>query len=330
MEGDSISVRPLLAGVMALLLAFTQSRVSLAPDRTAMLLTPGGWTGGPTLIHERAEIAAAELDGRLYVGGGFDPSGTDLASFEVFDPAVGVWVETAPMPRALNHLGIAAVGGLVYVAGGSAGSTPTSGLFAYDPAADAWTARADLPVRRSAHALVAAQGRLVVVGGVGDRPGLTLVYDPATDTWEERTTIPTLREHLSATAWDGLVYVMGGRWGAQGNLSTAEAYDVATDTWTTLTSMPTERGGLTAAAVDGRIHVLGGEAFNPNLTFPEHDVYDTRSGAWLSGAPLPTPRHGLGAAALGGQLFVIGGGRQAGLSASRVVEVFAPEIVATE
>jgi N-acetylneuraminic acid mutarotase len=286
----------------------------------AALLAFGSWSAGPGLLNTRAEIAAATLDGRIYVAGGFGPGGTDLRSLEVFDS--GLWQERAPLPRGLNHLGMAALDGLVYVAGGNVGGTPTNGLFAYDPALDTWTAKADLPLRRAAHVLVATSGRLFVVGGVGDEPGVTLAYDPLTDTWERRAPMPTLREHLSAAVVDERIYVIGGRWADRGNLASNEVYDPASDQWHALSPMPTRRGGLTAANLNGQIHVLGGEAFDPNRTFPEHEVYDPTVDSWTTAEPLPTPRHGLGSAVLDGALYIIGGGTSAGLSTSTAVELF--------
>ncbi|HEY3057402.1 MAG TPA: kelch repeat-containing protein [Chloroflexota bacterium] len=288
-------------------------------------LALGSWTTAPSLNEARAEIAATTLDGRIYVAGGFDRNGTDLTSVEMFDPVARVWQLRAPLPQGLNHLGVAPLNGEVYVAGGSVGGTPTSGLFAYEPNLDAWTRKADLPLRRSAHVLVAVGGRLIVVGGVGDEAGVTLAYDPLTDTWERRAPMPTVREHLSAAVVDERVYVIGGRWADQGNLATVEVYDPASDQWQSLAPMPTPRGGLTAAAMNGRIHVFGGEAFDPNRTFPQHEVYDPVLDAWTSAENLPTSRHGLGSAVLDATLYVIGGGTSAGLSTSTTVEAFRDE-----
>src|SRR4051794_32409340 len=93
----------------------------------------GSWTAAPSLGQPRAEVAATALEGRVYVAGGFEPNGGDLASVEVLDPGIGDWQARAPLPQGLNHLGMAALDGVVYVAGGNVGGTPTNGLFAYDP-----------------------------------------------------------------------------------------------------------------------------------------------------------------------------------------------------
>ena len=293
---------------------------------TRSAVAVGRWSKAPPLSEPRAEVSATALDGRIYVAGGFTASGADLASMEVLDRQVDGWQPRAPLPRGLNHLSIATSGGLVYASGGSAGSTPTTGLFAYDPSTNTWTEKADLPLRRSAHVLVAAANQLFVVGGVGDRPGVTLAYDPSTDRWTERAAIPTLREHLSAAALDDRIYVAGGRWGSAGNLGAFEVYDPAGDTWQTLPPLPSRRGGLTASFLDGKLHVLGGEALDSGATFPQHEVYDPVTGAWSAEADMPTPRHGLGSAVLDHTLYTIAGGRTAGLSASTLVEAFSTTV----
>lgn len=324
-QGLHCAMGPLGKRVLVMVFALMAACAPSASGQGSEEPAPGvfeasSWTTVGSLNHARAEIAAAELGGLLYVAGGFDPTGANLSSLEIYDPGIDQWTLGPSMPIGLNHLGVAAHSGLLYVAGGSGSAGPTTTFLVYNPADGAWSELAPMPLRRSAHVLVSAGERLVVVGGVGDEAGVTLIYDPASGTWTRGTPIPTLREHLSAAAVGDDVYVLGGRWSGVGNVATAEAYHVPSDTWSPLTSMPTPRGGLTAAAVEGRIHVVGGEAFGPDRTFPEHEVYDIATDSWSVAPSLPTPRHGLGSAALDGRIFVIGGGTRAGLSASTVVE----------
>ena len=318
----------LLALVTALLLSGcgTDERTSARPAARAIA---GTWTEGPSLLEARAEIVATVLDGQIYTGGGFDAAGRDLGSFEVLNPAVGAWEARAPAPLALNHLGIAAAGGQIFLSGGtlSVGGRGqiSNAFFAYDPATDRWTRLADMPLRRSAHVMVAVGDSLFVIGGVGEEPRVMLEYALGTGTWQRRAPLPAEREHLSAAVVEGRIYVIGGRWGGRGNLTTVEVYDPATDTWEGRAPLPTSRGGLTAAAVDGRIHVVGGEGFDPTRTFEEHEIYTPATDSWESAPPLPAARHGLASVGLDGRFWVIGGGRIAGLSVSNLVEVFTPE-----
>ncbi|MGD9890146.1 MAG: Kelch repeat-containing protein [Dehalococcoidia bacterium] len=297
-----------------------------APASVAAPSQPSGtWSNGPPLVEGRAEVAAAVLDGRIYVGGGFDADGADLSSFEMLDPAAGQWVQRASIPVGLNHLGLAAAAGRVWVSGGSRGGTISRALYAYDPDSDTWTQMADMPLARSAHVMVGLNDRLYVIGGVGPQPEVTLEYTPATDRWERRAPLPAPREHLSAAAANGRIYAIGGRWQNRGNVSTVDEYDPDSDGWRARAPLPTARGGLTAATVNGRIHVVGGEAFDPARTFGEHEVYDPAGDAWASAPPMPDARHGLASAGLDGRFYVIAGGRTAGLSVSDLTDVFVPE-----
>ncbi len=79
------------------------------------------WAPGPPLNTARGGIAAAELDGQIFVLGGeviFNGNET-LDSVEVLDPGTGVWSYAQAMPVTLH--GVPAVGyeGTLYVIGGS-------------------------------------------------------------------------------------------------------------------------------------------------------------------------------------------------------------------
>ncbi len=77
----------------------------------------GSWaTDGPLLPTPRSEIGAAVVDGQVFVlGGGI---GEAQKANEILDVASGQWRTGAPMPVGLNHHGVAALNGRVYVFGG--------------------------------------------------------------------------------------------------------------------------------------------------------------------------------------------------------------------
>src|SRR5262245_14484288 len=85
---------------------------------TAAAWAQGSWvTDGPLLPTPRSEIGAAVVDGQLYVlGGGI---GAAQVANEVLDLASGQWRTGTAMPRGLNHHGVVALNGRVYVFGGS-------------------------------------------------------------------------------------------------------------------------------------------------------------------------------------------------------------------
>jgi N-acetylneuraminic acid mutarotase len=217
----------------------------------------------------------------------------------------------------------AALGGKLYVFGGSARGGPSASVFAYDPAANSWSRRADMPLRRTAGGAAVLENRIVVAGGTGDSPASTMVYDPVTDRWTLGPSLAAPREHLAVTGDGARVYVIGGRWGNELK-ATAESLDSLTGSWKRLADMPTARGGTSGGMVGGRVYVAGGEAFGPDRTFPQVEAYDPARDAWAPLPGLPTPRHGLAVQGSGTTLYVIGGGPTAGLSVSGRNEAINP------
>jgi N-acetylneuraminic acid mutarotase len=69
----------------------------------------------------RSGIAAALLDGRIFVVGGEAPTGT-FNQVESYDAASNTWMSHARMPTARHGLGAAVVAGKLYVISG--GPTP--------------------------------------------------------------------------------------------------------------------------------------------------------------------------------------------------------------
>src|SRR5207244_2077421 len=77
------------------------------------------WTIRAPLPRPLNHPAAAGLNGRLYVMGGFDNgTGRPVASLYEYDPATDTWAERAPMPTARGALAAATLGGLIYAVGG--------------------------------------------------------------------------------------------------------------------------------------------------------------------------------------------------------------------
>src|SRR5918994_2227304 len=80
-------------------------------------VTQAPWTRAAPMPTSRSELAAAALDGRIYVAGGIAQWGTTTA-FEAYDPAIDRWEELPPLPEAVHHLAAAATNVRIYVTGG--------------------------------------------------------------------------------------------------------------------------------------------------------------------------------------------------------------------
>lgn len=309
----------LLAGCLGVA---TESR---APFDVA---TPGTWATLAPMPTARQEVAAAALDGRVFVIGGFGENADPVAVVEAYDPATDRWETRAPLPAPTHHAAAAVVGGRLFVVGGFTGGrlnwTAQADVYEYDPARNVWVSRAPLPTPRGALAVAPVGDRLHAVGG--NAGGLTPaheVYDPATNRWLSAPPLRIPRDHLAATAVGGRLWAIGGRRSFVGEqYDNVDVYDPATELWTSGAPLPAARGGLAAATLAERVFVFGGEA--PLRIFGTADMYDPIARQWIGKTPMPTPRHGIGAVPLNGRIYVPGGGIRPGFAHSNVNEVYQP------
>lgn len=280
-------------------------------------------------------MSVAELDGLIYVIGGYPSSRITTTTVQVYDPATDRWRRGDPLPVALNHTMAASVNGVLYVIGGqtaAGGDGPfVDTVYAYDPDRGRWEQRAAMPSARAGGGATAVGGRIYVAGGRPPRGSDFAVYDPSTDRWEVLAGLPTQRNHLAMVGLDGRVYVIGGRTGAgfeSPTLDVTEVFDPSRGTWSVVAPLPRPRGGINAVVAHGLVHVFGGEgnASVANGVFADHDVYDPVRNAWTHLADMPVPVHGVtGAVFVGGLIHLPGGGTSSGgASGSTVHQVYRP------
>ena len=322
--------RRIPGGVLALAVLLAAGCLGKTTDSTAPLdiLSPGKWVPLAPMPTARQEVAVAELNGRVFVIGGFGPDNDPVDTVEVYDPAADRWETRAPLPAPTHHAAAAVVEGRLFVVGGYSGGrvswSPLRTVYEYDEARSSWATRAPLRAARGGLAMVALAGRLHAVGGAGDGDSNAHeVYDPAADRWTDGPPMPTGRDHLTAAAFQGRLWAIGGRTSFMGTqYTTVEIYDPATGAWSTGLPLPVGRGGLAAATMDERLYVFGGEA--PFRIFSAHEMYEVAGQRWIGKDPMRTPRHGIGAAAIGNKIYVPGGATQPGLAATDINEAYIP------
>lgn len=303
-----------------------------------------GWTSLAPLPTPRSEVAVAEVNGLIYVVGGFEGNGAPSQKVEVYDPATDTWSEAPPLPRPRHHTAAAEWGAckqpcpsdLLVIGGYETGfADAQTTVYRYDPNTRTWSNNPPLTVARGGHSAAIVNGNPVVVGGAGaDGQSLTSAewLDGMSEEWHLfGGEMAVARDHLAAAtvsiasghqALDHL-FAIGGRRNIDfgRNLEVNEASN-SFGQWQAAAPMPTARSGIAAAALDGRIYVFGGEG--PNGTFDETAVYDPTTDTWTTAAPMPIALHGLGAAVVDGVIYVIGGGPTPGLSVSNANNAFRP------
>jgi N-acetylneuraminic acid mutarotase len=303
-------------------------------------VTQTSWFNARNMPTQRSEIAATNIEGSIFVIGGFDGSGKALDTVEIYNVYNDSWKKIAALPEPLHHTVATNHKGKVYVVGGftsDAGDwVPTNKLFIYDTQEDKWKEGRPMPTARGALTAVFVNETLFAIGGQQSSDidsseilNTNEAYDPITDTWKSEKSMPTSRHHAASSAVEGKIYVMGGRTFANSsmiNLNTNEMYNPEKNEWIVLEPMPSKRSGLAAASYNDSIFLFGGEdagGMNPK-TYGNNEVFSPATGFWTSKQSLPTPRHGLSATTVDSKIFVIGGGPEAGLSTSNINEVFNP------
>lgn len=201
---------------------------------------------------------------RILVFGGLRDGSTYESEILAYDLGAGTWSNAGTMPFARGRFGLAALGGRIYLAGGSDASGRSAELHVYDPASGAWTRKADLPQARDRLALVALQGQLYAIGGEApDGSASTHVYRyaPAADQWTKMPSMARARKNLAAVRLGSRIVVAGG-WNVVEDMKTfvgaIEMYDAQNRDWLPAGELETPRDGCRAVTWRGHVLIVGG------------------------------------------------------------------------
>lgn len=264
------------------------------------------WTGTGTL--QSSSTPAGPWQDILGANRPFEISPTNTAQFL---RVISRWSRRANLIEANSEMGVAELGGKIYVLGGYPASRITvNTVQVYDAASNAWYLTAPLAVAVNHPMPAVANGRVYVIGGQTDTGNAYVntvqEFDPVTTNWTLKTSMPTARSAGAAAVIGDLIYVAGGR-PPRGN--DFAVYNSATDTWRTLPNLPSQRNHLAACAIEGKIYVVGGR-LAAGFTSPMTSVlemFDPATSQWTSRAPMPTTRGGINGIVANGNFFVFGG-----------------------
>lgn len=250
--------------------------------------------------------------------------------------SAGTWTKKASMPVGMAEVGVAALGGKIYVVGGTEQAKNAPPRWdstlneMYDPARDVWQKRAPLPRGLSHVGLAVLDSKLYAIGGFTNivhmgAQDLAFVYDPVANKWVDLPKLSSARGSVAAAAVDGKLHVLGGRssnksikiskagepdlfLGLDQPVTTHEIYDPATDKWSPASPIPGPgRDHMGIVVLDGKVHLFGGRTADVADNIDRHDVYDPKSDVWSSAAPLPRPRSSGAYTVLKGLIIYAGG-----------------------
>jgi len=281
----------------------------------------GPWRSERRLFAVRDEARAARSADNIYLVGGLTSldlgAGTaaSVAAFERYDLRTRRYVKLEPLPARLNHVGVAAYKGDIYVVGGFTDqlerAEPTRDAWRYRTAKRRWEAVVPMPTARGGHGLAVVGDRLYAIGGrsFGKRLASVDIYDLRTQTWSKGSPMPTPRDHVGVGVHVGLIYAAGGRQEKDYSLGAFERYDPARDRWTRLPDLPRPVSSIELVDVNGRLVAAGGgdALSDPAWVSGQTWAYAPADRRWSQLAAMPQPKHGYAAAAAGGRLYVFGG-----------------------
>lgn len=238
------------------------------------------WSRLPNLSKRRRYVAAASVDGRVYVIGGYDGQ-SRLCTVECLDlseeePA---WQLVAPMSQRRGLAGVCVYKGEIFVCGGFDGYSRHTSMERYTPKDDHWTTLSGMAVGREGAGLVVAGEKIYCIGGYD---GINLLdsaerYCPLTEQWETITPMTTRRSGAGVAVTNDLIYVCGGYDGTD-HLASVECFNIHTQHWTQLQNMVVPRCYVGACVLRGYLYVVAG--YDGNTLLNTIEKFDPTTGNW--------------------------------------------------
>ena len=128
-----------------------------------------GWSMGTAMPLPRSEHAVVEMEGKIWVLGGYPPGRLPSNLVQVYDSTTGRWSLGPSLPQPIHHIHAAAVDGKLYVIGGEIEGASTgkpekfvSNVWVHDPKVGGWVARAPMPTARSGGGKAVIDGKIYV------------------------------------------------------------------------------------------------------------------------------------------------------------------------
>jgi Kelch motif len=196
------------------LYVFGGYNVAGVPLRSVFVLERGRWRALPRMPFARAAAGAGVAGGKIVVAGGVTLGEPRLARNALsFDLRTRRWsVVPGPIPR--EHLGVAALDGVVYAVAGRTAGLDTNLLHfeSYRPGDRGWRRLSPVPDARGGTGAAGLLGHIVSVGG--EEPAGTiaevLAYRVSDRRWVQLENLRTPRHGVGVAGFGGRVYVIGG------------------------------------------------------------------------------------------------------------------------
>lgn len=291
-----------------ILISVSDGVLSMSLDAFSIAVAQNPWSQLPSMQVSRHAPSAAAEGGKVYVSGGFNNNGGNLATLEEYDVGAGAWSTKASMQIGRRGHSSHVIDSVLYVIGGE-NSGEMSSVEAYDIATNLWSNKAPLTVERSFHSSCVYGGNIYVFGGFTEDgvPNVTHtqslatveMYDPNTNTWIAKSSMAQNNWGMSCAIVNDKIYVLGGA----NNEFGYDIYDPLLDSWSAGGALNTsKRYGFAVSVVDDKLYVLGGYT-NSDVV----EALDLYANSWTTKSSMPTARQDVGYVSIGTTVYIVGG-----------------------
>lgn len=240
------------------------------------------WTKGAKPPMEIHHFQAVNLDGLIYVLGGFTgswPYETPLSHVLIYDPVADAWTIGGKIPenRRRGAAGVSVYDQKIYISNGIINGHSSG-----------WVSWLD-------------------------------EYDPYTNTWKSLPNAPRSRDHFQSVVIGNKLYVASGRRsgsvkddGFAGTVKETDVFDLKTHEWESVADIPTPRAGTAAIVFEGKPVVIGGESNTQEAGHNEVEMFDPEKNSWKALTELNNGRHGTQAISIDDQMIIGAGSENRG------------------
>ena len=305
-----------------------RENASLAGEASRMVYNTDSrseWVYTTPMQETRKNASAAALDGKIYVLGGENATGS-LKTFAVYDTEKKTWESLPEYPGTESGICRAAVfayNNEIYVIGGQTDTGVTAKLlksvYAYNTETRQWQKKADLAEGRTNLAYACSKDKIYVWSKAGTTDQAE-IYDIKTDTWETAV-LPDTSAVIAAASVDNRVFVLkedGEKMFWQEYLPEDNLFE---DVGTVCPFAASDIYG-TPVVISGKIYMAKTEETKEVL------VYDAYSDEWSRISDMNLTKKDSMLAASGNDIYSIGG-ELAGFGVLDTVEQYTGQVQTT-
>ncbi len=221
------------------------------------------WSAGKQKPLAAADIAAALLNGKIYVPGGRLASGELTNALEVYDPLSDSWERKADLPYPVSAYALGVSGGSLYLFGGWDGNQALDAVLRYSPVEDKWTNAGSMPGARETMGSAVIGDRLYLFGGTNGRKALDSLWTTPLGgelAWQVEGKTPFKCARCTGAALNDFIFAV--------SESTIWQYNPRDGSWLSDPGMPVSspRADQSLAGYGNALYILGGADQNGSLS----------------------------------------------------------------